>query len=196
MINKPDRFAVRLIRVALLYFVYVFSARLFQGFVDPPDPADPSGSGWSWFLSEVRVSFGTACWLVAQIVVVVAMHMLLVQVRGESLDAKELAYYPRLQEARRMVSSVASRLILIIGLLGLVCYWGLTMIDIWQAERWARGLLWPPDRVLSVFMGAWGILWLAQATQRARRATLGAAIGFIIISVLFAMGQGRGALVE
>jgi hypothetical protein len=122
--------------------------------------------------------------------------MLVVQVRRESLDGKELAYYPRLQEVRRMVSSVASRLILIVGLLGLLAYWGITMIDIWQAERWARGLLWPPDRVLSVFLLAWGILWLAQARQRPRRATLGAAIGFIIIAILFAMGQGRGALVE
>jgi hypothetical protein len=188
------RFLRRLLRVSLLYFGYVFFAHLFGGLVDQPHPV--YATGVSWFLYRIEQSFYTPGFLLLPISLIVAIDMVVAATRGIPLNAKQLAYYPRPNDIPGLFSSIGSRLVLSVGFLGLAGYWAFAAIEIWYRKQLPHGLIWPGERVLSVFLMAWGILWVAQSLNRPRKATFGAAVAFMILSVLFAIGVGLGVLVE
>jgi hypothetical protein len=107
---------------------------------------------------------------------------------GAGLDVE---YYPRPSVFVRCWRYPAARMTLVIGLLSVAYYLADVGLQVWLWGMPPSGLLWPPERVLTASLFAWGVVWLADCLTRPARETWLAALCFLIFvwAIVLPMGS-------
>jgi hypothetical protein len=176
---------------ALLYCTLAFTFFFLDAAIDKPHPA---------YLNDRRQV--TDAWLIvaladaAKAVPFTAGGVLVLIAINEAVPTsgpKDRAYYPRLLNVWRGLGLPHIRLLLIAGVLLVVGYYALTVVEVSSRQK-VCGVVWPPSRVWITCHFLWGLLWLADCASRPHRGMMDVAIGYLCITLLFLLLFGFGTI--
>lgn len=177
LLAKRAPLAAKAPLISLWYFVIVFSFYIFAGAVDQPHIR-----GWLLRRSRDGALVALTCGIAMLLFIGIDLA---IQSRRSGVDA-DVAYYPRLSTVLQTLSYPRYRMALALGALLLIWYFAKTSVKIWRAHNEAGGLIWPPERLFTCCVVAWGVLWIVGCFGRPRRASMWVAIAFLACCLLAA----------
>lgn len=176
------------VSIPIVYAALGFIFYVFGGVIDQPHPTYAQGTWLTYRIEEAEQ--------VAPLSAVVALVFVLVDRMIQPTRPRDGAYYPRLGHLWRGLSSVETRLMLIVGISLVAAYYTLTVIEVWSSQQTRCGLIWPPERVFVSCHLLWGVLWITDCTNRPRGGTMVAASLFIVFALVLCLLMGFGVVRE
>jgi hypothetical protein len=167
---------------ASLYFILTFSFHLLGGIIEQPHPVYLEGH---WFTNQIKKSSQFASLFAVFMFICVPID-LRCQRDFDPAKTVDIAYYPRFNKIREWIQNSDSRWTILLVVFYLTYYLAASLIEQWQIELSAGGLVWPPERVPYVCVLLWGTFWIADCFCRSSKGTIVAAFFFTLFVIVFA----------
>ena len=174
--------------IPTFYFCITFAFYFLGETIEQPHPTYVRGN---WITHNLAPAFA-----ISIVTAIIILALIPFDYAFQSERPPDVAFYPKYSSLFTNTAHTPARLMAIVGLGAVLGYYSTTVIEVWSNEQFPGGWVWPPKRVFVTCNLIWAVFWIADCVYRPNRGTMVAAIGYVLITLIFILPMGSGVLRE